>query len=228
MERQKIEAFQGMLNTTVGRSVNSPLGKPGVPVSTALGITLEEMVSMAEDHSPEILSKKKMVEEAQAKTKLAQKEYYPDFAIAAGYFQRGGIYPPMWNLTATINLPIFYKTKQRQALAEAQAGVWEARRELAATQLMVASNIRDSYSMVSAANRLMKLYKEGLVPKATQDVELAFSGYATGKVEALTVITRIRNLLDVDLLYWNEFVEREKAIARLHEFAGSVLSEGEK
>jgi outer membrane protein TolC len=165
-----------------------------------------------------------MVEGAQAKVKMAEKEYYPDFAIAAGYFPRGGAFPPMWSLTATVNLPIFYKTKQRQALAEAQAGVYEAKRELAATELMVSSNIRDAFSMLDAAGRLMKLYKEGLVPKASQDVELAFSGYATGKVEALTVITRIRNLLDVDLLYWNQFVEREKAIARLHEAAGEGLA----
>ena len=64
------------------------------------------------------------------------------------------------------------------------------------------------------------------MPKANQDVQLALSGYITGKIEALTAITRIQNLLDYDLLYWNQFVEREKAIARLHEFAGSELSEG--
>jgi outer membrane protein TolC len=226
MERQKIEAVQGMLNTTVGREATSPLARPSVSASTPFDMTLENVLAMAEDHSPEIRSKKLMVEGAQAKVKMAEKEYYPDFAIAAGYFPRGGAFPPMWNLTATVNLPIFYKTKQRQALAEAQAGVFEAKRELAATELMVSSNMRDSYSMFDAANRLMKLYKEGLVPKASQDVELAFSGYATGKVEALTVITRIRNLLDVDFLYWNQFVEREKAIARLHEFAGSLPTEG--
>ena len=92
----------------------------------------------------------------------------------------------------------------------------------AATELMVSSNMRDAFSMLEAAGRLMKLYREGLLPKASQDVELAFSGYAAGKVEALTAITRIRNLLDVDLLYWNQFVEREKAIARLHEAAGEA------
>ena len=228
MERQKIEAVQGMLNTTVGREATSPLGRPSAPASTAFDMTLENVLAAAEDHSPEIQSKKQMVEGAQAKVKMAEKEYYPDFAIAAGYFPRGGAFPPMWNLTATVNLPIFSKTKQRQAVAEAQAGVFEAKRELAATELMVSSNVRDAFSMLVAAGRLMKLYKEGLVPKASQDVELAFSGYATGKVEALTVITRIRNLLDVDLLYWNQFAEREKAMARLHEAGGSGLAESKE
>ncbi|MGZ6276095.1 MAG: hypothetical protein ACXWMI_08300, partial [Syntrophales bacterium] len=45
--------------------------------------------------------------------------------------------------------------------------------------------------------------------------ELALSGYGTGRVEAIVVITRLKTLLDYDLLYWGQFVEREKAIARL-------------
>jgi len=224
MERQKIEALQGMLNATVGREVTSPLGRPASADSTPFDMTLENVLAAAQEHSPEIRSKKKMVEGAEAKVKMAQKEYYPDFTIGASYFPRTMGLPDMWNLTATVNLPIFYKTKQRQALAEAQMGLAEARRELAATELMVSSNMRDAFSMLEAAHRLMRLYREGLLPKASQDVELAFSGYATGKVEALTVITRIRNLLDVDLLYWNQFVEREKAIARLHEAAGEGLT----
>src|SRR5208282_4259183 len=110
-----------------------------------------------------------------------------------------------------VNLPIFYKTRQSQALAEAQAGVFEAKRELAATELMVSSGVRERYSMLRSADRLMRLYNEGLIRKGNQDVQLAFSGYATGKTEALAVITRIQNRLDDEILYWNQFVEREKA-----------------
>ena len=44
----------------------------------------------------------------------------------------------------------------------------------------------------------------------------------TGKVDALTAITRIKKPPRLDLLYWNQFVEREKAIARLHESAGEA------
>ena len=85
---------------------------------------------------------------------------------------------------------------------------------MTATELMLASNVREGYSMVQAADRLMKLYKEGLIPKTNQDVQLAFSNYVTGRIDALTAITRIKNLLDYDLLYWNQLVEREKAIAQ--------------
>ncbi len=221
MQRQKLQAFQGMLNATVGRDVNTPLGRPELLPSTSFDLTMDQARAVAEDHSPELTSKRRMIEAAEAKVKMAKKEYYPDVTLGAGYFPRTQGMPDMWNLTATVNLPVFYKSKQRQAVREAGAGVAEAKREFAATQLMIASNIRESFSMVQAADRLMKLYREGLVPKASQDVQLAMSGYVSGKVDALTVITRIKNLLDFDLLYWGQFVEREKALARMHELTGS-------
>ena len=221
MQRQRVQALQGMLNAAVGRRADAPLGRPALPAATPFGVTLEEMIDMAGEHSPEVKSKQKMVEGAEAKVKMAKKEYYPDVTVGASYFPRTGGLVDMWNLTFTVNLPIYYRTKQRQALAEAQAGLSEARRELAATELMLASNVRDSFSMVQAADRLTKLYKEGLIPKTNQDVQLSFSSYVTGRVDALTAITRIKNLLDYDLLYWSQLVEREKAIARLHAFAGT-------
>ena len=203
MQRQRIQALQGMLNTTVGRDVARPLGRPALPPPTPFGATLDEVVSMVKDHSPDVRSKQKMVEGAEAKVRMAKKEYYPDVTVGASYFPRTGGLVDMWNLTFTVNLPIYYRTKQRQAEAEAQAALSEARRELTGTELMLASNVRESFSMVHAADRLMTLYKEGLIPKTNQDVQLAFSSYVTGRVDALTVITRIKNLLDYDLLYWN-------------------------
>jgi outer membrane protein TolC len=220
MQRQRMQALQGMLNATVGREVGSPLGRPALPTATRFPAALEEVVNMAKDHSPDVRSKQKMVEGAEAKVKMAKKEYYPDVTVGASWFPRTGGMVDMWNLTFTVNLPIYYRTKQQQAVGEAEAGLLEARRELTATELMLASNVRESYSMVQAADRLMKLYKEGLIPKANQDVQLAFSNYVTGRIDALTAITRIKSLLDYDLLYWSQLVEREKAIARLHALMG--------
>jgi hypothetical protein len=46
------------------------------------------------------------------------------------------------------------------------------------------------------------------------------AGYSAGRVEAITVITRLKALLDYETLYWAQFVEREKAIARIEAVAG--------
>jgi outer membrane protein TolC len=157
---------------------------------------------------------------AEAKVRMAEREYYPDFTLNAGYFRRGGEFMDMWSLTTTINIPIFYRTKQRQAVLEAKANLGGAEHELIATKTMLSSAIRDNYSMAGTAERLMELYRDGLVPKAYQDFESALAGYRTGKVEALTVISRLKVLLDYETLYWGQFAEREKAIAKLETITG--------
>lgn len=222
MQRQRIEALQGMLNTAVGRPVSAMLPRPLQPAPSFFSGSLQDLVTKAYDYSPEVRSKKRMIEGAEAKIKMARREYFPDFTLGASYFPRTKGMEDMWNLTVTFNLPIFYMTKQRQAVYEAQADLSEAMQELSATKLMISSNIRDSLSMVDAADRLMRLYTEGLIPKTNQDVQLAFSSYVTGRIDTLTVISRIKNLLDYEVLYWNQFAEREKAIAKIHALTGEI------
>jgi outer membrane protein, heavy metal efflux system len=222
MQKQKIEALQGMLNTTMGRDVNTPLGRPAEMPGAQFGLSLDDLLSRAKERSPEVKSKEKMVQGAETKVKMAKREYYPDVTLTAGYFPRTEGLMDMYSLTATINLPIYYKTKQQQAVLEANASLSEARRELQATEYMLASAVRDSYSMEKTAERLLVLYKEGLIPKAQQDVQLGLSGYVTGKTEAITVVQRLKAFLDVELLYWGQYAEREKAIARLEAITGTI------
>jgi outer membrane protein TolC len=162
-----------------------------------------------------IKSREKMVSAAEAKIQMAKKEYYPDFTIGTSYFARSSQFPDMWNLTATINIPIFYKTKQREAVLEAEASLLEARRNVEATKLMTSSALRDNHAMLKSAENLMALYRDGLIPKAYQGFELALAGYVTGKIEAITAITRLKALIDYEFLYWRQFTDRQKAAARL-------------
>jgi Outer membrane efflux protein. len=132
------------------------------------------------------------------------------------------MFDDMWSLTSTINIPLYFRSKQRQGVFEAQASLSEAQSEREAVKLMIASAIRDNYSMFTAAERLTELYQSALIPKTYQDFESAIAGYVTGKVEAITVISRLKALLDYELLYWGQVTERGKAIARLEAITGET------
>lgn len=225
MQRQRIRSLEAMLNATVGREVSSPLGRPREPSKTPLDVGPEELVRRAEESSPQLQARSKMIQAAEAKVSMAEKEYFPDVTLTGSYFSRGGgQFDDMWSLTATVNVPVFFRTKQQEGVNEAKASLNEARHELEATRLMIASSIRDNYSMAKTAENLLDLYRGAIIPKQYQDFELALSGYITGKIEAITVISRLRALLDTELLYWSQFVQREKALARLEALVGGQLS----
>jgi len=223
MLKQRIQSLEAMINTGVGRKVDSPLGRPVEPEPLVYPFTLDQLLAAASEQSPEIQSREKMIGTSETKLKMAHKEYYPDVTLAANYFARGSEFTDMWSLTATVNVPIFYKTKQDQGVHEAVASLSEARQEFEAAKLMVEATLRDNHSMVKSAEKLMALYREGLVPKNQQDVEAAMAGYVSGQVEAITVISRVKALLDTELLYWKQFAEREKAVARIEGLIGELV-----
>lgn len=219
MLRQKIQSLEAMLNNALGREARAPFTRPAEPSQTAFAYSMDDLLKLAYEQSPEIQSKEKMRASSKAQMNMAQKEYYPDITLAGSVYQRKGEFEDMWSLTATINIPLYFGKKQA-AVAEAKALSYGADHELESTKLMLSSSIRDNYSMLTTTEKLMSLYKTGLIPKAEQDVELSLSGYASGKIEAITVINRLKALLDYETLYWGQFVEREKAIARLEAVVG--------
>jgi outer membrane protein, heavy metal efflux system len=215
MLRQKIQSVEAMLRATLGRKDTIPLERPVDPVYRVYPFTSEEAVNIAINNSSDIKSKNIMLEAAGYKVAMAEKEYYPDFTVNTQYSRRAGPFMDMYSATVTMNIPIFRKTKLEPAVNEAKASVVQAEQELKAARLMIASAVQDNVSMVRSSEKLMELYKNGLIPKNTQSIESAITGYSTGGTEMITVISLSKALLDYEILYWNQFVEREKAVARL-------------
>jgi len=230
MLNQKRQSLEAMLTAVVGRDRTAPLGRPVEHSATAFTAQVDDLVRQALENSPEVRSREKMLQASQAGVHMAEKEYYPDVTLAGTVLKRSGDFEDMWALTATFNIPLYYKSRQGQALAEARAMSSTAVHDLAGIKAMLASNVRDNYAMVRSSEQLMDLYRKGLIPKTNQDFELSLSGYRTGKTEEITVVSRLKALLDFETSYWAQFVEREKAIARIEALTGAgdlVAAQGE-
>ncbi len=224
MFKQKIQSLEAMLRAATGRENRLPLGRPVDPIQQPFLLDAAQAVNKALGNSPEIKSRNKIIEAADTRLRMAQKDYYPDFSINASYANRAGDFKDMWSATATINIPLYFKTKQEPAVREAKAYHKQAKQELEAVKLMIAAAVQDNLSMLRSSETLMDLYMNGLIPRNTQDVDLAFTGYANGRTDLIVVISRLKTLLDYEILYWNQFVEREKAIARLQAITEGLAS----
>ena len=215
MLRQKIQSLEALLSLTLGREKTAEFARPATVPLDPYRPDEADLTRKAYTYAPELRNREKLIAAAEAKVNVLKREYYPDFSVTGGVYQRGGDFRNMWNLSTAINVPIYYKTKQEPAVREAQAALEGAKHELEAAKLTTVSGIRDNLAIFRAAENLMELYHNSLIPKASQDFDLSLSGYGTGRSDVLTVVTRLKAYLDYELLYEVQRTERAKAVARI-------------
>ncbi|MCL5807466.1 MAG: TolC family protein, partial [Deltaproteobacteria bacterium] len=78
MERQKIQSLEAMINAAVGRETHAALGRPEKPPDAPYGYGINELITAAYEKYPLIKYREKMVGSAEARVRMAKKEYYPD------------------------------------------------------------------------------------------------------------------------------------------------------
>lgn len=225
MLKAKISSIEAMLSASIGRKSGEPIGKPEEIIQSVFELSENDAQKKAEDASPEIKAMLKMSEASKANLDMAHKEYYPDVTLSAGYALKGGDNEDMVNFSATANIPLFFRTKQREGVYEAAKGFEESRHTIEATKLMISSRIRDNYAMLKSGNNLVDLYKNAIIPKSRQDFEQALAGFSTGRAEALLVLERLRRFKDSETALWKNIGEREKAIARIEALSAIAVPE---
>ena len=226
--RQKITAADAELISVLGRPSGSRLGRPVETGYLLNASAAAPLVGAAISNSPQIRAGQRLIEEAGAGVRLAKKQYYPDFTVTGAVDKKAGAYMDDWSLVTAVNVPLYYKTKQRQGVMEAKALLEKAQADLEARKLLLSSDVEGFYSVAQSAGNLMDLYRKGLIPKTYQDFEAALAGYVAGNVPALTAIDRLKSLLNYEFDYWQQFTKRQKAIAGIEAITGRTpyITEG--
>ncbi len=220
--RQQQQTLVARLNTLRLLPPDAPLG-PLAPVEkTELFHSLEELLDRAVAENPEIRQQEERIQREQYAVHLARREYYPDFEIRYMYQQRP-VMPDMHGITFGINIPVFYKSKQREAVNEAAASLAAARQQREAIRTELFYAVKQHYLAARASEQLLALYQKGIVPQSTLALESALAAYQVGRLDFLSVITNFITVLDYEIEYYNELAKYQTALARLEEITAMEL-----
>jgi outer membrane protein, heavy metal efflux system len=228
MARQKVEALNAMLSSETGTQVNLSFDMNTEYQATPFPLSLDELIKKADEASPDIMMQKNMIEAQTRTLQMAEKEALPDVTLNASYYNKGGGFDDMWSLTASLPIPVFYANKQKSQIEGAGLGRAAAEKEMEGARLMAVSLIRDNYSMIKTADKLMEIYKKALIPKGRQDIDSVLARFASGKSNSMQMISRLKQPLEFELSYYQQFTNREKAIARINSVTGILDAEGER
>jgi hypothetical protein len=220
---QERAALQAQINALVNRKTGAPLGRPEEVTAAPFNVTVDGLLESAHANAPMLRREQKMVERSELAVNMARKEYYPDFAINAGYFNMGSM-PPMYELRGDFRVPLYFWRKQRAGVAEQSSRLAEARRNYQAAGLNLEARIREDYTMAQASSRLMELYQKTVVPQASLTLESGLNSYQTGANDLTTVLASAGTILEYEMSYYDELRDYSLALARLEEMTAVPLT----
>jgi len=222
LEEQRATA-QARINAFLVRSPESPLA-PAADVGPAtITRTLDELYTLAAENDTTVLRNNKMVERGQLGIALAEREYRPDIGVSYMYQQRAA-QPDMNGVTVTVNIPIFYKTKQRQGVAEASENLLSAEKMRDNRLNEVRFELKQDYLAAKASERLLTLYSKGVVPQSSLALESSMASYQVGTVDFLSLLANFSTLLNYEIDYYRQLADYQTALAQIEVLTGTDVT----
>ena len=232
MLEQKRRVLEAKLKALLNRPLETQVGIPEEVIFRKFPFTIEELQKMALEMNPTLKGMKKMIESKEKAYALAKREYYPDFNFRFAYGQRDNGPEMRRRDTLTgmmeINIPIFYKSKQDRKVAEAKADIQVIEAQYKAMKNEILFMITDMGSMIQRGERQLELYKTGIIPQASLQINSAMSAYRVGKADFMTLLDSQMTLYKYELEYHQALTEYEKNVAGLGAAIGKHFSEKEE
>ncbi|MDR3763562.1 MAG: TolC family protein [Acidobacteriota bacterium] len=222
LEEQRASAV-GRLNLLMGRSVDAPLAPPSEVLCPALP-PLPALVAQAGANDAGLQKNQVMLERNTLAIASAHKDYIPDLSVGYMFQQRSGM-ADMYGMTFSLNIPVFYKSKQRQAEAAARIDLEATRRDRDARKLELAYDLRQMHAMASTAGKMLDLYDKAILPQAELALESAQSSYSTGGGDFTSTLASFTSILGYQIDYLRQVADYMTALARIEAYTGDLAND---
>lgn len=222
--RQQDQTARVRLDTLLNRDPDTALPPPAPIQESPFTYTLDQLYSLARKNDPGLEESGRMVEANQYSVNLAEKAYEPDFSVAYNYWQRPGM-ADMHGFMVGINVPIFYKSKQRQGVLEASNALTSAREDHENRLTTINFEVKQYYLAAEASQDLAHLYAKAIVPQSSLALESSMSSYEVGQLDFLSMLDNFLNVLNYEVGYYRELANFETNLALLEPLVGVELTQ---
>jgi len=165
-----------------------------------------------------------MVQRQKLQVDLAHKDFLPDFEVQYMWARPDPFqYRARYQLSVGVKIPIYRTRRQKHELAEAELEQESARSERESESQQVASELKQEYVTAEQTAKLLKIYKEGLLPQARAELQAGTASYAAAREDFQALLASFVDVLTLDEQYWQTLAEHETALASIEETTGLSL-----
>jgi outer membrane protein TolC len=188
----------------------------------------EALQEQAEHFNQELAAAGIEVERTQYQTQLARRTPIPDVRLGAGYVRTGdareGPDPTRDPITVGIGVSIpLWVGKYKAMLREAREAERAAEAEHEAQQLQVRADLARAYFRLNNAARLVRLYRDTLIPQARQALRSAEELYRKGEANLASVLETTATVHNFELARVRATADFYQHVARIERVIGTAL-----
>ena len=188
--------------------------------------SLELLQQQAVVARPELHAALAAVLRDQYSANLARLEYKPDVTLGFSWIDvadRGLAMSANGEdallLTAGINLPV-YRKRLDSSVRSAEASAVSSARAYDAMRDMTLEEVTDLFARVHSQQNMLTLFKDDILPKARQTLQVSSQAYNVGEVDFLQLIDNWRQLLRYEVNYRRLEANLRQSLAELEQVVG--------
>ena len=166
-----------------------------------------------------------MVRRQGLQLELARKDFYPDFSLQYMWQHTAEQFRDYYMLSFDVRIPIHRSRKQRPEVAQAAEELNRSRRQYEGRVQQSYFDVRDQFLQAETAARILRMYREGLIPQAAGTFKAGLAAYEANRQDFETLLTSFLDVLRLDEEYWHTLLDHETAVARLEQLTGVALNE---
>lgn len=209
--------------------------EPVAPVESAeLGlvrVTLarEEIEAAAQEAGPSVARARAEAEAAEAEVGVARSEYFPEFAVSAGYAWTSEDFPPERRSSQVYvygSLPLFDGLGRESRMDRAGARAEQARAEVRRAELELRTAVDSAFSVIEASRAAVEVASR-TVELSGQELEMQREMFGLGRGSVLELQQAQISLRQAEADRVQSLFDHHMAIAQLEYLIGRSVTERE-
>jgi outer membrane protein TolC len=189
-------------------------------------LDLEQLQRQAVAARPELHAKLAAIEREQRAVEVARLDYKPDLTLGMSWIDvsTAGVSPvangrDAFLLTTGINLPV-YRKRLNASVRSAEAQAAAAARDYDSLRDATLEQVTDLLAQARSQQEMLILFREDILYKARQTLDVSRHAYNVGEVDFLQVIDNWRQALRYEVHYRRLDASQRQTLAELERVVG--------
>lgn len=228
--RQELQSAQARLARLLHVSPDTPVRATRELPGAQLPKDLERLYARAIAARPELHSQLAAIRRDRHQTDFARLQYFPDVTFSAGWGEMttnkalSPVADGIDNYTVGMmaNIPIYYN-RLSAGVREAEAKSVASAREYDTLRDRTQEDVKDLFAQATSQAELLRLFRDDILPKAEQTLEVSVSAYEAGRIDFLQLIDNWQQLLKYRLMSERLEAQLRQTLAALERLVGGDL-----